>query len=267
VLVKVGAASLNPIDYKKMGGALYLLEAVTGDLRSGGGSTPGFDLAGTVVAAGTDCKRVREGDEVFAMAQVFHTGALAEYVSVPEAMVSIKPPRLSMEEAASIPMAALTSLQALRTYGKLAKGEHVVVLGGSGGCGSQAVQIAKALGAGWVTATASPRNAALVKSLGANRVVNYRTEDWAEEVLKDSRKGGGGGGGGGSGGIPAPVLVIDTVGGRGEWERAQRVLGPGGRFVTIAGDHQVRERDRGGRERDRKKRHVRLTNRETADRI
>ena len=89
----------------------------------------------------------------------------------------------------------------------------------------------------------------------------------AKKMIKEQGGGSGGDGGGGSGGIPAPVLVIDTVGGRGEWERAQRVLGPGGRFVTIAGDHQVRERDRGGRERDRKKRHVRLTNRETADRI
>ena len=118
---------------------LFLLEAVTGDLT--GGSVPGFDFAGQVVATGSACARIREGEEVFAMAQVFHTGALAEYVAVPEAMVSVKPPKITFEEAASIPMAAMTSLQALQKYGKLVKGEHVVVLGGSGGCGSQAVQV------------------------------------------------------------------------------------------------------------------------------
>jgi NADPH:quinone reductase-like Zn-dependent oxidoreductase len=172
VLVRVGASSVNPIDWLiRDGGAKSFIKLSFPAIL-------GCDLAGEVVAIGARVKRVAVGDQVFAM-MPHDWGAQAELVALREDLVVPKPKGLTVEQAAALPTAALTALQALRHRGQLKAGEHALINGASGGVGMAAVQIAKALGA-TVTAVCSEASFELVKSLGADRWIDYRTKDFAD---------------------------------------------------------------------------------------
>ena len=136
-----------------------------------------MDIAGRIEAAGSNVKQFRPGDEVFGDISACGNGGFAEYVSVPENALALKPATLSFEEAAAVPMAAVTALQGLRDEGRIQAGQKVLINGASGGVGTFAVQIAKAFGAE-VTAVCSTRNLDLARTLGADRVIDYTKEDF-----------------------------------------------------------------------------------------
>jgi NADPH:quinone reductase-like Zn-dependent oxidoreductase len=171
VLVRVHAASVNRADWYGMTGTPYLARAMTGVLKPKS-ELFGTDFAGTVEAVGKDVSDFRPGDEVFGG----RTGAFAEYVNVREAVVP-KPANVSFEEAAALPVAALTALQGLRDKAQLQPGQQVLVNGASGGVGTFAVQVAKALGAE-VTAVCRTRNVEQAHSIGADHVIDYTREDF-----------------------------------------------------------------------------------------
>lgn len=170
ILVKVHAASVNPADWKLRRGRprIPLLKFPR---------IPGSDIAGKVVQVGKAVTRFKVGDSVYGMIIPFSGGTCAEYAAVPEKNTAIAPRNLSLVEAAAVPAAAQTALQALRDHGKIKSGDRVLINGASGGVGSFAVQIAKANGAE-VTAVTSGKNVDFVKGLGADRVVDYTTEDF-----------------------------------------------------------------------------------------
>src|SRR5712675_796365 len=175
LLVRVHAASVNPLDWHYMRGKPYLVRLEAG---MGAPEVPrlGVDFAGTVEAVGSSVTRFKPGDEVFGG----RTGAFAEYVTIRESRnVVLKPASVSFEQAAAIPIAAITALQALRDKGHLKPGQKVLVNGASGGVGTFAVQIAKAFGAE-VTGVCSSRNVDLVKSIGADHVIDYTREDFTK---------------------------------------------------------------------------------------
>lgn len=173
VLVRVGAASVHPGDYFVMTGMPYLVRLVFGVRRPRHG-IPGRDLAGVVTAVGAGVSALRPGDEVFGWST---TGALAEYARVPERNLALVPADVSVMAAAAVPTSAMTALQALRDIANVRPGQSVLVTGASGGVGSFALQIAKAFGAE-VTAVCSTRNIGMVRSLGADHVVDYTTTDF-----------------------------------------------------------------------------------------
>ncbi|MGZ8739952.1 MAG: NAD(P)-dependent alcohol dehydrogenase [Gaiellaceae bacterium] len=208
VLVRVRAASINPADWHGLTGTPYLARAL-GGLRKPKSQSVGIDFAGTVEAVGKDVTHVRPGDEVFGG----RNGALAEYVSVRDAVVP-KPANLSFEEAAAVPVAAITALQGLRDKGKLERGQKVLINGASGGVGTFAVQIAKALGAE-VTAVCSTRNVDLVRSLGADYVIDYTRDDFTRSDRRYN-------------------LMLDVAGSR-PWRECRRVLAPRARLVIVGG--------------------------------
>lgn len=175
VLVRVRAASPNPWDWHFMRGLPYISRPQAG-WRKPKNEVLGSDVAGHVEAVGNDATRFRLGDEVFGF--VGH-GAFAEYVSVPEDVLALKPTGVSFEQAATVPLAAMTALQGLRDRGGLKAGERVLIVGASGGVGTFAVQIAKAFGA-HVTGVCSTRNVELVKSIGADEVIDYTKEDFTQ---------------------------------------------------------------------------------------
>ena len=174
VLVRVHAAAANPRDWHLMRGLPYAVRPQFG-LRRPRTTRLGGDVAGRVEAVGRAVTRLRPGDEVFADVT---TGGFAEYVSIPEDVVEGKPANLTFEQAAAVPLAALTALQGLRDHGRVQAGQRVLIIGASGGVGTFAVQLAKWLGAE-VTGVCSTRNLDLVRSLGADRVVDYTKEDFA----------------------------------------------------------------------------------------
>jgi NADPH:quinone reductase-like Zn-dependent oxidoreductase len=173
MLIRVRAASVNPLDWHYMRGKPYILRPSAGlgapkDIRLG------VDFAGTVEAVGKDVTQFKPGDDVFGGAD----GAFAQYVTVrAKGSVTLKPSNMTYAQAAAVPIAAITALQALRDQGKIQPGQKVLINGASGGVGTFAVQIAKTLGAD-VTAVCSTRNLALVQSLGANQVIDYTREDF-----------------------------------------------------------------------------------------
>ncbi len=173
VLVKVGAASVHPGDYFVMTGQPYLVRLVFG-LRRPRHPVPGMDLAGVVAAVGKDVTALRPGDEVFGWSAA---GALAEYACVPAGSLVPVPAAVSVADAAAVPTSAMTALQALRDVANVQPGQAVLVTGASGGVGSFAVQLAKAFGAE-VTGVCSTRNIDLVRSLGADHVVDYTKTDF-----------------------------------------------------------------------------------------
>ncbi|MGW3663336.1 NAD(P)-dependent alcohol dehydrogenase [Streptomyces sp. NPDC005141] len=175
VLVRVEAVSLNAYDWHLMRGDPYLARLSFG-VRRPRQKIRGRDFAGRVEAVGADVKRLRPGDEVFGEAD----GAFAEYVCAPEDVVETKPAGLTFEQAAALPLAGNTALIGLRDVAPLRPGLRVLVNGASGGVGTFAVQIAKAYGAE-VTGVCSARNADLVRSLGADRVIDYATVDFTRE--------------------------------------------------------------------------------------
>jgi NADPH:quinone reductase-like Zn-dependent oxidoreductase len=206
VLVRVRAAAINPADWYGLTGRPYIARAQTG-LREPKQQVLGVDFAGTVEAVGKDVTDLRPGDEVFGG----RSGALAEYVCVRVAVVP-KPANLTFEEAAAVPVAAITALQGLRDKGQLQPGQKVLINGASGGVGTFAVQIAKALGAE-VTGVCSTTKVELVRSLGADHVVDYTQDDFTRSDRRYD-------------------LMLDIAGSR-SWSECRRVLTPHATLVVV----------------------------------
>ena len=175
VLIKVHAASLNPIDGVLRSGALK------DSMPLSFPHVMGFDVSGEIVEIGEDVRRFKVGDAVFARPTQEDAGAIAQYARVGESELALKPVNLSHTKAASVPLAGLTAWQALVTKGKLKKGEKVLIHAGSGGVGTLAIQMAKHLGA-HVATTVSKGNMDLVKSLGADQVIDYKNQSFENEV-------------------------------------------------------------------------------------
>jgi NADPH:quinone reductase-like Zn-dependent oxidoreductase len=180
VLVKVHAASVNFGNLVLLKGEPFLARFAFGLLKPKY-SIPGGDMAGTVEAVGKDVTQFQPGDEVFGDLSSSGWGAFAEYVAVPEIALALKPANLSFEEAAAAPMAGVTALQGLRDKGKIQQGQKVLINGASGGVGTFAVQIAKALGAE-VTGVCSTRNVDVLQSLGADYVIDYSKEKFTKNM-------------------------------------------------------------------------------------
>jgi len=211
VLLEVHGSSVNPVDWKVSCG--YLAQVIPLQLPH----NCGFDAAGVVVKAGPKVTAFKVGDEVYSDVGM-RNGAMAQYCAVKENLCSHKPKNLSFIEAAALPLVALTSYQAIVTVGGIqhGKSQKVLILGGAGGTGYTAIQIAKELGA-HVTTTASTRNVEFVKKLGADRVIDYSKEKWQDEQGAQYD------------------LLYDTIGEKGAWANAHKVLKQGAPFVTIAG--------------------------------
>jgi NADPH:quinone reductase-like Zn-dependent oxidoreductase len=174
-LVKVLAVSVNPADWRSMRAKPFFSRATLGVLRPKH-RILGGDIAGRVEAVGSGVTQFKPGDEVYANLLDHGLGGFAEYVSVPVEVMALKPANLSFEEAAAVPMAAVTALQGLRYHGEIQPGQRVLINGASGGIGTFAVQIAKSYGSE-VTGVTSTRNIDLVGSLGADLVIDYTTTD------------------------------------------------------------------------------------------
>jgi NADPH:quinone reductase-like Zn-dependent oxidoreductase len=210
VLVKVQAASVNPLDWHYMQGKPYVMRPGSG-IGAPNSIHMGADFAGTIESVGKDVKRFKPGDEVFGD----RDGAFAEYVSVGEnGAIALKPSNMSMEQAAAVPIAGITALQALRDKGKIQSGQKVLINGASGGVGTFAVQIAKSYGAE-VTGVCSGKNADMVRSIGADHVIDYTKDDFTH-------------------GSERYDLIIDNVGNHSSSE-IRRVLKPNGSVVTVGG--------------------------------
>jgi NADPH:quinone reductase-like Zn-dependent oxidoreductase len=189
VLIKVRAASVNPLDVAGMTGRPYIARIVYG-LRSPKDTRPGVDVAGQVEAVGRSVKQFIPGDEVFGVCVshpqasgvkvwVHHQGSLAEYVCAHESTLVRKPENMTFEEAASAPVAAFTALQGLRDKGQIRPGQRVLINGAAGGVGTFAVQVAKSFGAE-VTGVCGPKNLEMVRSIGADHVIDYTLEDFTK---------------------------------------------------------------------------------------
>ena len=210
ILVRVHAASLNAGDWYAMAGRPYVGRVAMG-LRRPKGERFGADLAGVVEAVGRNVTRLRPGDEVFGA----RTGACAEYVCVPQDRGLVaKPAGVSFEQAAAVPIAALTALQGLRDKGGIQPGQKVLINGASGGVGTFAVQLAKWFGAE-VTGVCSTRNVDTARSLGADHVVDYTREDFTQSGERYD-------------------LMLDIAGSR-PWRELRRVLAPDATCVLIGG--------------------------------
>jgi NADPH:quinone reductase-like Zn-dependent oxidoreductase len=188
VLVRVRAASVNPADWHFMRGQPYMVRMVNGLRRPRKATVLGCDLAGQVEAVGKKVTQFRPGDEVFGRTRAGHRpdpraevapGGCAEYACVSDGLLGLKPANLTFEQAAAVPLAALTALQALRDRGDVQPGQKVLINGASGGVGTFAVQIAKSFGAE-VTGVCSTRNVDMVRWIGADQVIDYTQEDFTK---------------------------------------------------------------------------------------
>jgi len=179
VLVEVHAASANAYDWHLLSADIFLVRLMGGGLLKPKNTILGADIAGRIEAVGRNIKQFRPGDEVFGDISACGNGGFAEYVSVTESALALKPDNLSFEEAAAVPMAAVTALQGLRDQGQIQPGQKVLINGASGGVGTFAVQIAKSFGAE-VTAVCSTRNLDNARSLGADHVIDYTKEDFTQ---------------------------------------------------------------------------------------
>lgn len=177
VLVEVRAVALNAYDWRMLMADPFIVRLATGGYFKPAKTIPGVDIAGKVVAVGPNAQQLRVGDEVYGDISRATNGGCAEYVCVPENAMALKPAKISFEQAAAVPMAAVTALQGLRDVGKVKPGQKVLIYGASGGVGTFAVQVAKALGAE-VTAVCSSRNVEMVRSLGADHVIDYTKQDF-----------------------------------------------------------------------------------------
>ncbi len=212
VLVKVRAISVNPADWHSMRGKPLFSRATLGLARP---KQPilGGDIAGRVEAVGSGVTRFKTGDEVYANLLDKGNGGFAEYAAVPSSVMAVKPANLSFEEAAAVPMAAITALQGLRHHGAIRPEQKVLINGASGGVGTFAVQIAKSYGSE-VTGVTSTPNIDLVRSLGADHVVDYTTTDFAASG-------------------PGYDLILDAIGNRSVPD-LKRALAEGGK-VAVTG--------------------------------
>ncbi len=180
VLVRVRAASANPYDWHFMRGSPYFMRMMTG-LRTPKVKSLGVDMAGEIEAVGANVTRFRPGDEAFGTAAGSGSGSFADYTCASEDKLEHKPANLTFEQAAAVPIAGVTALQGLRDCGGIQSGQNVLINGASGGVGTFAVQIAKSLGAE-VTGVCSTRNVDMVRSIGADRVIDYTREDFGGDA-------------------------------------------------------------------------------------
>jgi NADPH:quinone reductase-like Zn-dependent oxidoreductase len=214
VLVRVDAASINPADWHLIRGIPRIARLSIG-VRRPGFQIPGSDVAGTVEAIGPSVTTVRPGDIVFGTTFMAGFGALAELVVVPERLLAIRPRNVAAEDAAAVPLAGSTALQALRDHGHVDPGDKVLIIGASGGVGAYAVQIAKHLGAE-VTAVASEANLDFVRSLGADHVVDYTASDITQQLDRFD-------------------LVVQLAGTH-PASQLRRLLAPAGTLLQLSGD-------------------------------
>lgn len=208
VLAEIHAASINPVDFKIRDGKVKLLLKYKMPLILGN------DFSGVVAKVGAKVTRFKVGDEIYARPRKSKIGTFAEYIAIHEEDIALKPKNLSFEEAASIPLVGLTTYQALADIMQLQKGQKILIQAGAGGVGTFAIQLAKIMGA-FVSTTASEAGTNLVKSLGADEIINYRTEKF-EEKLKNYD------------------AVFDTLGGE-ILEKSFGVLKSGGKIVSVSG--------------------------------
>jgi NADPH:quinone reductase-like Zn-dependent oxidoreductase len=211
VLLRVHAAGLDRGTWHLMTGRPYLLRLLGFGLRRPKNPVPGLDVAGTVVAVGSAVTRFRAGDEVYGIAR----GSFAEYTVAREDKLARKPVNLTFEQAAVVPVSALTALQALTDVGRVRQGQKVLVIGASGGVGSYAVQLAKGFGAE-VTGVCSTAKLDLVRSLGADHVIDYTGSDFADGAHRYD-------------------LILD-IGGNPALSRLRRALTPTGTVVIVGGE-------------------------------
>ena len=208
VLAEIHAASINPIDFKIRDGKVKMLLKYEMPLILGN------DFAGVITKVGSKVTRFKVGDEIYARPRKNKIGTFAEYIAIHEDDIALKPKNLSFEEAASIPLVGLTSYQALHDIMQLQKGQKILIHAGSGGVGTFAIQLAKIMGA-IVTTTASEAGANLVTSLGADEIINYKTEKF-EDILKNYD------------------AVFDTIGGA-TLEKSFNIIKRGGNIVSVSG--------------------------------
>lgn len=208
VLIQVYSASVNLLDSKIKNGEFKLILPYKMPLVSG------HDVAGVIIKTGAKVSRFKVGDEVYARPADHHIGTFAELIAINEADVALKPKKLTWEEAASIPLVALTAWQALVEKANLKKGQKVFIQAGSGGVGTIAIQLAKYIGA-TVATTTGTANVAWVKALGADVVIDYKTEDF-ETILRD---------------YDVVLNSQDTQ----TLEKSLRILKPGGKLISISG--------------------------------
>jgi NADPH:quinone reductase-like Zn-dependent oxidoreductase len=209
VLIQIRAASLNALDWHLMKGRPPIARLFLG-LRRPRLNRPGVDLAGRVESVGQGVTRFKAGDEVFGVCR----GSLADYACASEALLATKPASVSFEEAAAVPVAGLTALQGLRDHGRIQQGQRVLINGAAGGVGTFAVQIAKSFGAD-VTGVCSTRNVEMVRSIGADRVVDYTLADFTRSGQRYD-------------------MIFDVVANH-SFSACQRVLSPRGTLVVAGG--------------------------------
>lgn len=219
LLIQVHASSINPIDWKLMGGLLNIIPHCILHHKPSleAPAQTGMDLSGKVLQIGAKVTKFEVGDDIYGMKN--WPGAMAEQVLLEESHAAYKPTSLSHVQAAALPLAALTSYQGLFHYGQLQAGQKILILGGSGGTGSLAIEMARDAGAEVIATTCSGHNSAFVKSLGATLVIDYHTTDFAQVLAGQDYD-----------------LVYDCVGGRSYWDGAIKVLKKEGIFVTLIGD-------------------------------
>jgi alcohol dehydrogenase len=208
ILVEIYAASINPIDYKIRDGKVKMLLTYQMPLILGN------DFSGKAIKTGAKVKKFKIGDEVYGRPRKSRIGTFAEYLSVDEDDVSLKPKNLSFEEASSLPLVGLTTWQAFHEILELKAGQKILIHAGAGGVGTFAIQLAKKMGV-YVATTASDKGYELVKSLGADEIINYKQQDF-EEILKNYD------------------AVFDTLGGE-ALEKSFTVLKPQGKIVSVSG--------------------------------
>jgi NADPH:quinone reductase-like Zn-dependent oxidoreductase len=213
VLIKVRAASVNPLDWRLMNGKPALLRLFFG-LRKPRLGRPGVDAAGEVEAVGSKVTQFKPGDEVFGACR----GAFAEYACTAASRLVMKPGNVTFEQAASVNVAGLTALQGLRDKGKIRPGSKVLINGAAGGVGTFAVQIAKTFGA-HVTGVCSTRNVDMVRSIGADEVIDYTQQDFTTSNHRYD-------------------LILDCVGNH-SFSECRRVLSRDGRYIRIGAPHDA----------------------------
>ena len=202
VLVKVYAVSVNPVD------VIIRKNRIMSFFVNRGSKITGSDLSGKIMSVGRTVVSMKNGDDVFGFRQ---GGTTAEYVAISEKKIAIKPINMTFEEAAAVPLAALTALQALRDKGNICSGQNVLINGASGGVGTYAVQIAKSFGTN-VTGVSSTKNLELIKSLGADKVIDYTKEDFTKTHQRYD-------------------IILDAVA-KSSYSKCKKILNQGGIFIS-----------------------------------